>query len=170
MLLSRRGHRGGQRQASSYQNRDRSGEESALCSCMHCVYRGICQEKALLDCAFCHECICMGCLSLGCRFWGCYVAHWLKGVVSRLHDANLPQMGTPDSACQMCMQAQDSESQGDVSGRDLLSLLLEEKREDGTPSFSQREVHDEVLVMLPLQNRIQIGTHAMLYSAWYHCR
>ena len=69
----------------------------------------------------------------------------------------------------MCMQAQDSESQGNVSGRDLLSLLLEEKREDGTPAFSQREVHDEVFVMLPLQTRIQTGSHATLYSAWHHC-
>ena len=42
------------------------------------------------------------------------------------------------------MQVQDSELQGHGSGRDLLSLLLEEKRQDGAPAFSQREVHDEV--------------------------
>ena len=43
------------------------------------------------------------------------------------------------------MQVQDSELQGQGAQRDLLSLLLEEKREDGTPAFSQREVHDEVI-------------------------
>lgn len=98
----------------------------------------------------------------------CHVAQWLEGAVTGLHDAILHQMRTSESACQMCMQAQDSESQGVVGGRDLLSLLLEEKREDGTPAFSQREVHDEVFVMLPLQNRIQTGTLAMLYLKWYH--
>lgn len=34
--------------------------------------------------------------------------------------------------------------QGEHSGRDLLSLLLEAKKEDGTAAFSRREVHDEV--------------------------
>ena len=43
-----------------------------------------------------------------------------------------------------CMQVQDSEVQGQGTQRDLLTLLLEEKREDSTPAFSQREVHDEV--------------------------
>ena len=43
------------------------------------------------------------------------------------------------------MQVQDSELQGQGTGRDLLSLLLEERTEDGTPAFSQREVHDEVI-------------------------
>lgn len=39
---------------------------------------------------------------------------------------------------------QDSELQGEQSGGDLLSLLLEEKAPDGTPAFSRAEVHDEV--------------------------
>ena len=43
------------------------------------------------------------------------------------------------------MQVKDSELQGQGTGRDLLSLLLEERTEDGTPAFSQREVHDEVI-------------------------
>ena len=39
---------------------------------------------------------------------------------------------------------QDSELQGEQSGGDLLSLLLEEKAPDGMPAFSRAEVHDEV--------------------------